>query len=61
MISGDEEHDRQDIHNNLEHKIAARILKHNLAGKIMLPKRQIIVRYARPFSILGLVQFFPGN
>jgi hypothetical protein len=42
MILRNEEHDRQDIHSDLEHKIAARILKDNLADKVMMPpKRQI--------------------
>jgi len=34
-IYRDEEHDRQDIHSHLEHKVAARILKDDLAGKVM--------------------------
>jgi hypothetical protein len=41
MILRNEEHDRQDMHSDLEHKIAARILKDNLAGKVIMPpKRQ---------------------
>ena len=38
MILRNEEHDRQDMRSNLEHKIAARILKRKM---MMSPKRQI--------------------
>jgi hypothetical protein len=41
MILHNEEHDRQDMRSDLERKIAARILKDNLAGRVMPPKRQI--------------------
>jgi hypothetical protein len=48
----DEEQDRQDIYSDLENKMAARILKENLAGKVMAPIGKA--------SVLFELTMFPG-